>query len=283
MLKITQHPFPLILCAILLLPGCDLEKNINQTLNQNQPETITPSENISETSSLAQNSSLNLQNSGQGIFELENRDTVGISAVSFSMIDSQKSNIVLFLNDDRTIEFTGEAIPENPYTIVTSLTNSGMADAEGYLVMQYQNDTITLLQGDGLLDSQSFSISFGPENNTTTPDNQSSDFIPFYQQQGRGIFSLEGRENENISSVMIQLQDQDSATIGISLSNDTIINFRGRVSHQDAYTIHIEPTSSGMADASGLLKLEYGANNSINNFMGSGKLDGQNFLINFSE
>ena len=60
-------------------------------------------------------------------------------------------------------------------------------------------------------------------------------------------------------------------------------NFRGEVSHQDAYTINIQLTSSGMADAEGLLKLEYGANNSINNLMANGKLDGQPFLINFSK
>ncbi|AUC60099.1 hypothetical protein AA637_02520 [Cyanobacterium sp. HL-69] len=282
MLQTIKYPFLIILSTSLLLPGCDLENNVNQATNPPEEETITETPDTSETSILVDNSQLNLQTSGQGIFELENREAVEITAVSFTMADDNTSEIIITLADNRTMEFAGETQQDND-SIITTLTNSGMADAEGYLIMQHQDNAITMLQGDGVLDSQAFSISFGENKYANPQENQPSEYIPFYQQQGRGIFTLEGRENENISSVMVQIDEDNKATIGISLSNDTIFNFRGEVSHQDAYTINIQLTSSGMADAEGLLKLEYGANNSINNLMANGKLDGQPFLINFSK
>ena len=221
MLQTIKYPFLIILSTSLLLPGCDLENNVNQATNPPEEETITETPDTSETSILVDNSQLNLQTSGQGIFELENREAVEITAVSFTMADDNTSEIIITLADNRTMEFAGETQQDND-SIITTLTNSGMADAEGYLIMQHQDNAITMLQGDGVLDSQAFSISFGENKYANPQENQPSEYIPFYQQQGRGIFTLEGRENENISSVMVQIDEDNKATIGISLSNDTI-------------------------------------------------------------
>ncbi|AFZ46839.1 hypothetical protein Cyast_0867 [Cyanobacterium stanieri PCC 7202] len=283
-----KYPFLLILSTLLFIPACDLENNINQATNLVE-ENITSASEISEETSHQENSindysNLSLETSGQGDFELENRDTIEIIAATFTMTSADSSEITITLADNRTLEFAGNAELENDYTIITSLTNSGMADAEGTLVMQYENGQLKSLEGTGLLDFQPFAIRFyATDENTNSEQNSSSDYIPFYQQQGRGIFSLQGRENENITSMMVQIDENNQATIGVSLQDERIVNFRGSVNHQDAYNINIQLNSSGMADANGLLKLEYGANNSINNLMANGQLDGQNFIINFSK
>lgn len=288
-----KYPFLLILSTILFIPACDLENNIDQAVSLMEENITSASEiskenltanNSNDTNSISNYSNLNFQTPGQGDFKLENRDTIEIVSATFTMTSPNQSEITITLADNTTLEFAGNAIQENEYTIIISLTNSGMAEAEGNLIMKYENGQLKSLEGSGLLDFQPFTIGFYPtEDNNYSSQDSSSDYIPFYQQQGWGIFTLEGRENENITSVMVQIDDNNQATIGVSLHDERIINFRGSVSHQDAYNINIQLTSSGMADASGLLKLEYGANNSINNLMANGKLDGQNFIINFSK
>lgn len=284
-----KFTFLLILSTLLFIPACDLENNINQATNLVEENTSSPSQisedNPPQENSINDDSNLSFQTSGQGDFELENRDTTEIIAATFTLINSNSSEITITLADNRTLTFAGNAVLENDYTIITSLTNSGMADAEGELVMRHENGQLKSLEGTGLLDFQNFSMRFYSSNESSNSEqnSSSSDYIPFYQQQGRGIFTLQGRDNENITSVMVQIDEDNQATIGISLQNQTIINFRGSVNHQDAYNINIDLTSSGMADANGLLKLEYGANNSINNLMANGQLDGQDFIINFSK
>jgi len=59
------------------------------------------------------------------------------------------------------------------------------------------------------------------------------------------------------------------------------MNFEGKQTQKDAYSIRIQVNNSGMASATGFFNIELGSRNSINNIIGQGTIDGQTFLANF--
>lgn len=101
-------------------------------------------------------------------------------------------------------------------------------------------------------------------------------------QNGQGLFNLEKRPNRKIQFASVIIKSDGKTDIVFKLEDGNLVRFGGNQTKKDAYSITIELSNSGMADASGLMNVEYGANNSIKHIFGEGKLDGQKFLVNFS-
>ncbi|MCG5059934.1 MAG: SH3 domain-containing protein [Limnoraphis sp. WC205] len=100
-------------------------------------------------------------------------------------------------------------------------------------------------------------------------------------QRGEGSFSLSGRRDWEIVQVTVNVDNGDQAELGFRLDDNRLIRLSGDVDRRDAYTLVIDLESSGNADASGTVDIEYGANNSISRIFGDGRLDGQPFSISF--
>jgi len=240
---------------------------------------------------------LNLISRGDGTFSLEGRKSRVVTAASVIVTDDQRAEITITLDGDHSMRFGGHVMKRGDDFIEIELTNSGMADAEGILLVEKRGHEIELLEGKGLLDFQPFSLSFTHQNSISGEVELDDDFFTsdggdanledsnydfFLQQRGRGLFNVEGRKKEKVDSVMVQVNDEQSAIVSLRLKGGRMMTFRGNVKYRDAYSVAIEVDSLGMADAQGFINLDYGANNSINHLMGDGKLGDQHFLINFS-
>ena len=100
-------------------------------------------------------------------------------------------------------------------------------------------------------------------------------------QRGRGTFEISGRSPWEIAQVSVTVDDGDQAELAFRLDDNRLIRLSGDVDRRDAYSLTIDIEASGNADASGTVDIEYGANNSINQIFGDGRLDGQPFSISF--
>lgn len=228
---------------------------------------------------LAQNNQVNLLSQGKGTWDMGRGKPANITSASVTIQTDNKALVTLFLSDNRTVRLDGNFARQTPTQGRINLTNSGMADAKGSLLLEYQSDnSIRMLNGQGSLDSQNFRITFRGNQTTSKPNKTPNLNI---QQSGEGLFSLQSRPNQNITSVFVSVDNQQKARVSLVFQNGNSLNFEGRQSSRDAYSIRIQVDRSGMASATGFFTVELGAGNSINNLIGQGTLDGQNFLANF--
>ncbi|MGI0481850.1 hypothetical protein ACN4EE_13800 [Geminocystis sp. CENA526] len=228
---------------------------------------------------LAQSNQINLLNQGKGTWSLGRTKPMNITSASVTIGTDNKAQITLFLSDHRTVRLDGDFSRQSATQGRINLTNSGMADAQGSLLLEYKRDnTISLLNGQGTLDGQNFRTIFRGNQTSSKPENTPNLNI---QQSGEGLFTLQSRPNQNITSVFVSVDSQQKARVSLIFQNGNSFNFEGRQTQKDAYSIRIQVDRSGMADATGFFTVELGAGNSINNLIGQGTLDGQNFLANF--
>ncbi len=120
------------------------------------------------------------------------------------------------------------------------------------------------------------------ENLQTGATGSGSNQMMQLSQAGNGVFRISGRPDLQITQVSVDVDNRNQAQIGFRLSDNRLIRFGGDVNRRDAYTVGINLRNSGNADASGQVDIEYGANNSINQIFGDGRLDGQPFSMTFS-
>ncbi len=240
---------------------------------------------ITQSDFIEVNSPLNLLGRGDGHFSLENRDPSEVTSVSVIISQEQKAEVAFTVGNNYPIRFSGTAVRKNSQMIEISLTSSGMADAEGSLLVQYQENEIKILEGKGLLDYQPFSMKFinniSDHKNDSNEENFNNIFL--VPQKGRGLWSLDYKDTEAIDTVMFQTDEEKGAIVSLGLSDGSMIIFRGEVGYRDAYSVTMEIDRLGVTEAQGFIKIEYGMNNSINHLMGDGKLGDQSFLINFSK
>jgi len=240
---------------------------------------------------------LNLISRGDGKFSMEGRKSRKITSASVIVTDDQRAEITINFKSDHSLRFGGNAIEKGANSIEIELTHSGMADAEGILLVEKRGHEIEVLEGKGLLDFQPFSLSFASKGDFSGEGEFDDDYFisdgssdtsledpyyDFFSQQGKGLFTVEGQEKKRVSSMIVQLRDDQSAIVSLRLEDERMMTFRGNVQYRDAYSIAVEVDSLGIADAKGVIDLDYGANNSINHLMGYGKLGDEYFLINFS-
>ncbi len=228
---------------------------------------------------MAQSGQINLLSQGKGTFSLGNRSTRNVTSVS-ATIQGQRTQITLFFDNGQTTNFEGNFNRQTPTQGRVNLTNSGMANASGTLLLEYRNDnSISVLNGQGNLDGQNFRLNFrGNQQGSSNNNNRNRLNI---QQSGEGLFSLQSRPNRNITSVIVRVEPNKNANITLFFRDSNSFSFDGRESQRDAYSIRINVTRSGMASATGFFTIELGTGNSITNLVGQGTLDGQNFLANF--
>lgn len=250
----------IVLSSILLLSP------INAILGQTDPVVF------------AQNNQLNLLTYGSGTWTKGGRTPNNISSASVILQSNNRAQVILFLTTNQTIRLEGDFTRQTPQQVRINFTNSGPADAKGAMLLEYRNNNIVLLNGQGSLDGQSFRAVFrGDQANASTPNAQTLSI----QQSGEGLFNLQSRPNQNITAVFITVDAQKKAKVSLMLKNGNTLNFDGVQAGRDAYTLRIQVNRSGMANATGFFNIEVGAGNSINHLIGQGTLDGQNFLVNF--
>lgn len=228
---------------------------------------------------VAQRTALNLTQQGSGQLKIGNRPTRNINRASVIVRPNGTVDIGLTYADGRgTIRFGGRLVSQTRDTLVINLSNSGNADASGRVIVSYgPGNSIKSISGNGRLDGQPFSVQFrgsSQGNVGNQPINLS--------QTGNGLFTLQGRPNRDINRASVTVQANGNAELVFFLAGGTQMRFSGVLTSKDAQTLNIRITSSGMADASGNIRVEYGANNSINAIFGDGKLDGQDFSVQFS-
>lgn len=228
---------------------------------------------------VAQRSALNLTQQGSGQLKIGNRPTRNINRASVIVRPNGTADIGLTYADGRgTIRFGGRLITQSRGSLTIALTNSGNADASGRVIVSYgPGNSIKSISGNGRVDGQPLAFQFSG-NSQGNVGNQPIDL----SQAGNGLFTLQGRPNRDINRASVTVQANGTAELIFFLAGGNQIRFSGTLASKDAQTLNIRVTSSGMADASGNIRVEYGANNSINTIFGDGKLDGQDFSVQFS-
>lgn len=229
---------------------------------------------------MAQGNQVNLMSRGEGLFTLQGRQQTQVRSASLNIKNNQDAEVTIVLSNNQTMSFSGRASRQNPQMVRIQVRNSGMASADGTLLVEHNNNDIKLLEGKGTLDSQSFSVIFRNKSASLPP---SSNYNPLnLMQRGQGLLNIEGRNNKSINSVSVQVNNQGKADISFGLTNGDRISFAGQESHRDSTNLKIRLSNSGAASADGFVNIRYGANNSIINLVGDGSIDGQSFLVNFS-
>lgn len=226
---------------------------------------------------LAQNNQVNAISQGNGNFNLRGRKN-NITAASITL-QGDKADVTLFLENNQTRSFRGTYNQQNAQQFRINVRSSGNADAQGNLLLEYRNNQIIQLNGNGKLDGQNFNVMFRGENVNSEGGNNNRGLN--IQQNGEGLLSIKSRRAENITFVIVTVDNRQKARVSLGLKNGNIMNFEGRQTQRDAYGLRIQLNNSGMASATGFFNLELGAGNSINNMVGQGTIDGQTFLANF--
>lgn len=235
---------------------------------------------VSDTGST--NQPLNISQAGSGQFTLAGRRDQGITSAALTVDARGNADLALRLSDRSLIRLDGRVTTRNASSVSINLTNSGNADASGTAnITLGANNSIARISVQGRLDGQNLSASFTGDNVSGRPDGNSGQSLNL-SQTGRGQFTVTGRPAREITSVSVSVNSQGNANLALRLSDRSLIRFDGREIARDAYSLTIDLTNSGNADATGTANIEYGANNLITRVFADGRLDGQNFSINFA-
>lgn len=227
---------------------------------------------------LAQNNQINAISQGNGTFNLGRGRKNDVTAVSI-ILQGDQADITIFLENNQTRRLSGTYNQQNAQQFRINVLNSGNADAQGNLLLEYRNNQIIQLNGSGKLDGQNFNMLFRGETFNTGGGGNNRGLN--LQQNGEGLFSVQSRQAQNITFVMVTVDNSQKSRIVLGLKNGNMMNFEGKQTQRDAYGVRIQITNSGMASATGFFNIELGAGNSINNIVGQGTIDGQTFLANF--
>lgn len=226
---------------------------------------------------LAQNNRISLLNQGKGTFSLGGKKRDNVTSVSV-ILQNDQAQVSFFLGNNQIIRFGGTFTRQTPQQVRINLTNSGTADAGGSLLLEYHNNNVTQLNGQGTLDGQKFNLLFRGDKASSQAEKNNNLNI---QQEGEGLFNLQSRQAQHITFVVVTVDNHQKARVSLGLKNGNVINFEGKPAQRDAYSIRINVNNSGMASATGFFTVELAANNSISNLIGQGNIDGQTFLANF--
>jgi hypothetical protein len=78
------------------------------------------------------------------------------------------------------------------------------------------------------------------------------------------------------------LRENRDVEITFYRENGSTIRFSGRLAAIDAYKLYVQLTNSGNANADGNAEVAYGNNETINSLNMNGRLDGQQFFVDFT-
>jgi hypothetical protein len=101
-------------------------------------------------------------------------------------------------------------------------------------------------------------------------------------QTGRGVLDITGRQREQLVRATVILRENRDVEITLYRENGSTIRFGGRLAAIDAYKLYVQLTNSGNANADGNAEIAYGNNESISSLNMNGRLDGQQFFVDFT-
>ncbi len=101
-------------------------------------------------------------------------------------------------------------------------------------------------------------------------------------QRGRGQFTLERRRDQNITYIAVTSRANREVDVTISFFGQNRMTLTGRLERRDAYSLRIRLVRADNANADGFLTVDLASGNSINNVYGEGRIDGQQFSLQFS-
>ncbi|GAB4375851.1 MAG: hypothetical protein Kow00121_22080 [Elainellaceae cyanobacterium] len=104
---------------------------------------------------------INLSEQGGGLFQLAGRDDRTLSSASVIGLSDGMVDLAFRFMDGGQVRFGGKVDRMDAYTISIRLMNSGNADADGSVTVEYgANSSINTVFGEGTLDSQPFAVQF---------------------------------------------------------------------------------------------------------------------------
>lgn len=110
---------------------------------------------------IAQGQTINLTQSGSGLFTLEARPNQNIRRVSVIGRSDGKVDLVFFMTGGSRARFSGNLTSRDAYSLDIELISYGQASASGTITVEYgDNNSINSIYGDGELDGQDFSVQF---------------------------------------------------------------------------------------------------------------------------
>ncbi len=102
-------------------------------------------------------------------------------------------------------------------------------------------------------------------------------------QDGRGVYSINSRFRENITSVTVVVKPNGDAELIFRNNDQTLVRFKGEVTRRDPYAIKVKLTESDLLDATGQADIQYGSDtSSISSIFVAGTIDNQIFSISFN-
>lgn len=226
---------------------------------------------------------LNLSQNGRGGFSLAGENRVLTSA---TVVAKANGNVNISLRDrqNRTIALGGQVMRRTANSLIVNLSNSGSFESvQGRLGIVYSanDNSISSLKGNGMLDGQEFSLNFS--NSQTPVENPQLQEKINLSQSGRGRFSWAG-ENQVLQSATVVANTSGDVNISLRDRENQVISLSGKLLRRNADTLLVNLTNSGSFESvEGRVSIEYNPNdNSISAIKGKGTLDGQEFLLNFS-
>jgi hypothetical protein len=107
------------------------------------------------------NSSLNLQQNGEGLLSIQSRQAQNITFVTVTVDNRQKARVSLGLKNGNIMNFEGKQTQRDAYGIRIQINNSGMASATGFFNIELgASNSINNLIGQGSIDGQTFLANF---------------------------------------------------------------------------------------------------------------------------
>ena len=169
-------------------------------------------------------------------------------------------------------------------TLLVNLTDSGSFESvQGRLGIVYsaKDNSISSLQGNGMLDGQQFSLNFN--NSQTTGETPQLPENINLSQSGRGRFSWAG-ENQVLQTATVVANTDGDVKISVRDRQNQVISLAGQLLRRNADRLLANLTNSGSFESvEGQVSIEYNADkNEISSIRGKGNLDGREFTLNFS-
>lgn len=230
---------------------------------------LSQSENANP-SGLTQAPSVNLYEKGDGQIQIFDRQSQPVERALVTVRPNRSVDIAFgFSNTNRPLRLSGGLVSWSNNTLIVELTNSGDTGASGQVTVLYgENQSIYSISGKGRLNGRPMSIEFNG--------------AVALSQTGRGFLTLKDGPSRNITKVSVTGQSKGSLDLVFFLDNGNQMLFSGNLASREADLLRIQLIDSRNVSASGTLKVKYGADNSIDSINGDGKLDGQDFSVQFS-
>ncbi|MGK7902260.1 MAG: hypothetical protein AB4352_12770 [Hormoscilla sp.] len=226
---------------------------------------------------------LNLSQNGRGRFSFAGENRVLQTA---TVVANANGDVKISLRDrqNQAIAFRGKVMRRTANSLLVNLTDSGsFQSVQGRLGIVYNanDNSISSLKGNGMVDGQEFSLNFN--NSQATGETPQLPANINLSQSGRGRFSWAG-ENQVLQTATVVANRNGNVNINLRDRQNQVISLAGQLLRQNADTLLVNLTNfSSFSSVEGQVRISYSADkNEISSIAGKGNLDGREFSLNFS-